>query len=127
MIQLEMQKPFALALVLSTFCGVASIVLWSKVLDLLTKLNSFMQRQAADLSSIEKELGWEGGGGGGVKSGRRSSGCLIEIMNIEALRCNIEDFFTIKTVSSGEHDQGISHSFPLPPTKNMFIFLACFG
>ena len=47
-------EAFGLALVLSSFCGVA--------LDLLTKLNSFMQRQAADLSrllifdSIEKEL-----------------------------------------------------------------------
>ena len=56
-------EAFGLALVLSSFCGVASKVLLSKALDLLTKLNSFMQRQAADLSrqallldSIEKEL-----------------------------------------------------------------------
>ena len=40
-------EAFGLALVLSSFCGVASIVLLSKVPDLLTKLNSFMQRQAA--------------------------------------------------------------------------------
>ena len=55
-------EAFGLALVLSSFCGVATIVLLSKVLDLVAKLNSFMQRQAADLSrlplildSIEKE------------------------------------------------------------------------
>ena len=53
---------FGLALVLSSFCGVARIVLLSKVLDLVAKLNS-MQMQAADLSrlplildSIEKVL-----------------------------------------------------------------------
>ena len=57
------RKTFGLALVLSSFGGVASIVLLSKVLDLVAKLNSFMQRQAADLSrlplildSIEKVL-----------------------------------------------------------------------
>ena len=56
-------EAFGLALVLSSFCGVSSIVLLSKVLDLVAKLNSFMQKQAADLSrlplildSIEKEL-----------------------------------------------------------------------
>ena len=56
-------EAFGLALVHSSFCGVTSIVLLSKVLDLIAKLNSFMQRQAADLSrlplildSIEKEL-----------------------------------------------------------------------
>ena len=56
-------EAFGLALVLSSFCGLASIVLLSKVLYLVAKLNSFMQRQAADLSrlplildSIEKEL-----------------------------------------------------------------------
>ena len=55
-------EAFGLALVFSSICDVASIVLLSKALDLLTKLNSFMQRQAADLSrlplilnSIEKE------------------------------------------------------------------------
>ena len=56
-------EAFDLVLVLSSFCGVASIALLSKANDLLTKLNSFMQRQAVDLSrlplivdSIEKEL-----------------------------------------------------------------------
>ena len=56
-------EAFGLALVLSSFCGVVSIVLLSKILNLVAKLNSFMQRQAADLSrlplildSIEKEL-----------------------------------------------------------------------
>lgn len=56
-------EAYGLALVLSSFSGVASIILLSKVLDLLAKLNCFMQRQAADssrlpliLDSIEKEL-----------------------------------------------------------------------
>ena len=56
-------EAYSLALVLAPFCGFDSIILLSKVLDLLAKLNSFMQRQAADFSrlplildSIEKEL-----------------------------------------------------------------------
>ena len=56
-------KAFGLAIVLNSFCSVISIVLLSKVLDLVAKLTSFMQRQALDLSrlplildSIEKEL-----------------------------------------------------------------------
>ena len=56
-------EAFDLALVHSSFCCVACIVLLSKVLDLVAKLNSFMRRQAADLNrlplildSIEKEL-----------------------------------------------------------------------
>ena len=51
-------EAFGFALVLSSFCGVTRIVLLS-----VAKLNSFMQRQAADLSrlplildSMEKEL-----------------------------------------------------------------------
>ena len=40
-------EAFGLALVLSSFCGLASIVLLSKVLDLVAKLNSFMQRQSS--------------------------------------------------------------------------------
>ena len=58
-------EAFGPALVLRSFLCVASIVLLSKVLDLVVKLNSFMQRQAADLSrlplildSIEKRLKW---------------------------------------------------------------------
>ena len=56
-------KAFDLAIVLNSFCSVISIVLSSKVLDLVAKLTSFMQRQALDLSrlplildSIEEEL-----------------------------------------------------------------------
>ena len=40
-------EAFGLALVLSSFCGLASIVLLSKVLDLVAKLNSFMQKQSS--------------------------------------------------------------------------------
>ena len=56
-------EAFCLALVLSSFCCVASLVLLLKVYDLVEKLNSFMHRQAADfgrlpliLDSIKKEL-----------------------------------------------------------------------
>lgn len=45
-------EAYGLALVLSSFSGVASIVLLSKVLDLLAKLNCFMQRQATDFSRL---------------------------------------------------------------------------
>ena len=40
-------EAFGLALVLSSFRGLASIVLLLKVLDLVAKLNSFMQRQSS--------------------------------------------------------------------------------
>ena len=52
-----------LELVLTSFWDVASIILLSKVLDLLAKPNCSMQRQAADFSrlllifnSIEKKM-----------------------------------------------------------------------
>ena len=41
-------EAYGIALVLSSFSGVASVILLSKVLDLLAKLNCFMQRQATD-------------------------------------------------------------------------------
>ena len=56
-------ESYGLALVLSSFCDVASIVLLSKVVDLLAKLNYFMHKQAAKFSrkflildSIEEKL-----------------------------------------------------------------------
>ena len=56
-------EAFGLASVLGPFCVDTSIVLLSKELDLLAKLNSFLQKKAADfrrlpliLDSIEKEL-----------------------------------------------------------------------
>ena len=56
-------EAYGVALVLSSFSGIACLIFLSKVLDLLAKLNCFMQRQAADFSrlplmidSIQKEL-----------------------------------------------------------------------
>jgi len=45
-------EAYGIALILSSFSGVASIILLSKVLDLLAKLNCFMQRQATDFSRL---------------------------------------------------------------------------
>ena len=45
-------EAYGLALALSAYSGVATINLLSVVLDLLTKLNCFMQRKATDLSSL---------------------------------------------------------------------------
>ena len=56
-------EAYGISLVLSSFSGVASIILLSEVLDLLAKLSCYMQRQTADFSrppmileSILKEL-----------------------------------------------------------------------
>ena len=45
-------EAYDLAFVLSSFSGVASVILLSKVLDLLAKLNCFMQTQATDSSRL---------------------------------------------------------------------------
>ena len=45
-------EAYGLPLALSSYCGVATINLLSVVLDLLTKLNCFMQRKATDLSRL---------------------------------------------------------------------------
>ena len=45
-------EAYGLAFILSSFSGVVSIILLSKVLDLLAKLNCFMQRQATDFSRL---------------------------------------------------------------------------
>ena len=56
-------EAYGIALVLSSFSGVASIILLSEVVDLLAKLSCYMQRQTVDFSrlplilkSILKEL-----------------------------------------------------------------------
>ena len=56
-------EAYGISLVLSSFSGVASIILLSEVLDLLPKLSCYTQRQTADFSrlplileSILKEL-----------------------------------------------------------------------
>ena len=43
---------YGLALVLSSYSGVATVILLSAVLDLLAKLNGFMQRKATDFSRL---------------------------------------------------------------------------
>lgn len=45
-------EAYGVALVLSSLSGVACVFILSKVLDLLAKLNCFMQRQAADFSRL---------------------------------------------------------------------------
>jgi len=45
-------EAYGLALVFSSFSGVASVILLSEVLDLLAKLNCFMQRKATDFSRL---------------------------------------------------------------------------
>ena len=45
-------EAYGLALVLSSYSGVATIVLLSTVLDLLAKLNCFMQRKTTDFSRL---------------------------------------------------------------------------
>ena len=47
---------YGLAAVLGSYSGVATIVLLSNVLDLLAKLNCFMQRKATDFSKLPSFL-----------------------------------------------------------------------
>ena len=45
-------EAYGLAMVLSSFSGAATIFLLQSVLDLLAKLNCFMQRKATDFSKL---------------------------------------------------------------------------
>ena len=45
-------EAYGLALVLSSFSGVASVILLSEILDLLAKLSCFMQRKVTDFSRL---------------------------------------------------------------------------
>ncbi len=49
-------EAYGLALIFSSFSGVATVILLSEVLDLLARLNCFMQRRAADFSALQRMI-----------------------------------------------------------------------